>query len=141
MSQKRDPAWAYETPMGSNTKVKCSFCDVTYNSGIFHHKRHLIGGYRDVKVCLEVPDKVKEEIKEYMLKKNEFKTQMNHEASMVNLVDNDGMDDDEFEVNICQWQWGLPQSIKGCLPVVGVGLPSIALSRVSYESLFLAKIK
>ena len=48
----------------------------------------------------EVPDKVKEEIKEYMLKKNEFKTQMNHEASMVNLVDNDGMDDDEFEVNM-----------------------------------------
>ena len=100
MSQKRDPAWAYETPMGSNTKVKCSFCDVTYNSGIFHHKRHLIGGYRDVKVCLEVPDKVKEEIKEYMLKKNEFKTQMNNEASMDNLVDNDEMDDDELEVNI-----------------------------------------
>ena len=99
MSQKRDPAWAYETPMGSNTKVKCSFCDVTYNSGIFHHKRHLIGGYRDVKVCLEVPDKVKEEIKEYMLKKNEFKTQLNHEASMVNVVDNDEMDD-EFEVNM-----------------------------------------
>ena len=25
---------------------------------------------------------------------------MNHEASMVNLVDNDGMDDDKFEVNM-----------------------------------------
>ncbi|KAG5629242.1 hypothetical protein H5410_000959 [Solanum commersonii] len=100
MSQKRDPAWAYGTPMGSNTKVKCSFCNVTYNGGIFRHKKHLIGGYRDVKVCPNVPDKVKEEIKEYLLKKNEFKIQMNHEASMVNLVDNDEMDDDEVEVNM-----------------------------------------
>ncbi|KAG5569725.1 hypothetical protein H5410_059491 [Solanum commersonii] len=86
--------------MGSNTKVKCSFCNVTYNGGIFHHKKHLIGGYRDVKVCPNVPDKVKEEIKEYLLKKNKFKIQMNHEASMVNLVDNDEMDDDEVEVNM-----------------------------------------
>ena len=100
MSQKRDPAWAYETPMGSNTKVKCIFCDVTYNGGIFRHKRHLMDGYRDLKVCTKVPNKVREEIKEYMLKKNEFKTQLNHEASMVNLVDNDEMDDDEFEVNM-----------------------------------------
>ncbi|KAG5614531.1 hypothetical protein H5410_014355 [Solanum commersonii] len=86
--------------MGSNTKVKCSFCDVTYNGGIFRHKKHLIGGYRDVNVCPNIPDKVKEEIKEYLLKKNEFKIQMNHEASMVNLVDNDEMDDDEVEVNM-----------------------------------------
>ncbi|KAG5621435.1 hypothetical protein H5410_006653 [Solanum commersonii] len=89
-----------ELTMGSNTKVKCSFCNVTYNGGIFRHKKHLIGGYRDVKVCPNVPDKVKEEIKEYLLKKNEFKIQMNHEASMVNLVDNDEMDDDEVEVNM-----------------------------------------
>ena len=59
-----------------------------------------MGGYRDVKVCPKVPNKVREEIKEYMLKKNEFKTQINHKASMVNLVDNDEMDDDELEVNI-----------------------------------------
>ncbi|KAH0673922.1 hypothetical protein KY284_025009 [Solanum tuberosum] len=95
MSQKRDPAWAYGTPMGSNTKVKCIFCDVIYNGRIFRHKKHLIGGYRDVKVCMKVPDSVKKEIKEYLLKINEFKTQMNHEASMVNLVD-----DDEVEVNM-----------------------------------------
>ena len=75
MPQKRDPAWAYGTPMGSNTKVKCIFCDVTCNGRIFSHKRHLMGGYRDVKVCPKVPNKVREEIKEYILKKNEFNTQ------------------------------------------------------------------
>ena len=128
MSQKRDPAWAYGTPMG-NTKVKYIFCDVTYNGGIFHHKRHLIGGYRDVKVCPEVPNKVREEIKEYMFKKNEFKTQINHEASMVNLVDDDEMDDDEFEVNMPMPM--RPPSKQQRMPsVVGVGLPSIAPSRV-----------
>ena len=88
-----------------------------------------MGGYRDVKVCPEVPNKVREEIKEYMLKKNEFKTQLNHEASMVNLVDDDEMDDDEFEVNMPMPM--RPPSKQQRMPsVVGVGLPSIAPSRV-----------
>jgi len=69
MTQKREPTWVFGTPMKSNTKVKCVFCDMTYNGGIFPHKKHLIGGYRDVKVCPKVPDSVKEEIKEYLLEK------------------------------------------------------------------------
>ncbi|XP_055812957.1 uncharacterized protein LOC129882601 [Solanum dulcamara] len=99
MAQKMDPTWAYGIAMGSKTKIKCVFCDITYNGGIFRHKKHLIGGYKDVKVCSKVPNSVKEEIKEYFTEKNEFKTQMNPEASMVNLVDDDEMDD-EVEVNM-----------------------------------------
>ncbi|XP_055836284.1 uncharacterized protein LOC129904724 isoform X5 [Solanum dulcamara] len=124
MAQKRDPAWAYGIAMGSNTRIKCVFCDMTYNSGIFRHKKHLIGGYKDVKVCPKVPNSVKEEIKEYFTKKNEFKTQMNPEASMVNLVDDDEMDD-EVEVNT---PMGLSQ--KRNLQLVKVGHPPLAMSKV-----------
>jgi len=31
MTQKREPTWVFGTPMKSNTKVKCVFCDMTYN--------------------------------------------------------------------------------------------------------------
>lgn len=75
MAQKKDPAWAYGTAMFSNTKIKCIFRDMTYNGGIFHHKKHLIGCYKDVRVCPKVPDSVKEEIKAYFMGKKDFKTQ------------------------------------------------------------------
>lgn len=61
-SQKRDPAWAYGTAVGSNSKIRCIFCDKIYNDGIYHYKKHLIGGYRDV-VCPKVPDLVKQEMR------------------------------------------------------------------------------
>lgn len=31
MTQKRESIWVYGAPMESNAKVKCVFCDMTYN--------------------------------------------------------------------------------------------------------------
>ncbi|XP_047252772.1 uncharacterized protein LOC124887332 [Capsicum annuum] len=101
MAQKRDPSWAYGIAIGNtNTQIKCIFCDNIYNGGIFRHKKHLIGGYKDVIVCPKVPNVVKEEMKEYMKKKNELKTQTRHDAAMVDLVDDDQTENDEIEVNM-----------------------------------------
>lgn len=50
----------YGTAIASNTKIKCVFGDMMHNDGIFHHKKHLIGGYKDV-VCPKVSNFVSEE--------------------------------------------------------------------------------
>nr|XP_009798566.1 PREDICTED: uncharacterized protein LOC104244778 [Nicotiana sylvestris] len=100
-SQKRDPAWAYGVAVGNNnSRVQCIFCQKMYNGGIHRHKRHLIGGFRDVKECPSVPDTIKKEMRDYVEKKNELKNPMSHGVSMINLLDEDSqMDEDDLEVN------------------------------------------
>lgn len=96
---------------------------MTYNDRIFRHKKHPIGDYKDVRVCPKVSDSLKEKTKSILSEKWVYNSK-NHEASMVNLVD-----DAEVEVNMptgpsskCQRNFQLvevahpPQAISRCPP-------------------------
>ncbi|XP_019237352.1 PREDICTED: uncharacterized protein LOC109217548 [Nicotiana attenuata] len=74
--------------------IRCLFCDKITNGGIYRQKAHLIGGDPNVASCPKVPGHVKEELKAYIKKKKELKTQMIHEQELYNLDDDD---DDETE--------------------------------------------
>nr|XP_016436121.1 PREDICTED: uncharacterized protein LOC107762290 [Nicotiana tabacum] len=94
---RKDPAWAYSSRVSETNKmaIRSLFCDKISNGGICHQKAHLIGGDPNVASCPKVPGHVKEELKAYLQKKKELKTQMIHEQELYNLDDDD--DDDEIE--------------------------------------------
>ncbi|XP_042451216.1 uncharacterized protein LOC122036087 [Zingiber officinale] len=91
-STRKDIAWNYATcsdPKNPNV-VSCIFCGKITNGGIYRHKLHLIGGNRNVKACPKCPEHVKEEIREFMQKKNNLKNQMDeipHSDDVDNLED------------------------------------------------------
>ncbi|OIT06961.1 hypothetical protein A4A49_18386 [Nicotiana attenuata] len=92
---RKDPAWAFSARVSETNKmaIRCLFCDKITNGGIYRQKAHLIGGDPNVASCPKVPGHVKEELKAYLQKKKELKTQMIHEQELYNLDD----DDDETE--------------------------------------------
>nr|XP_016494157.1 PREDICTED: uncharacterized protein LOC107813401 [Nicotiana tabacum] len=92
---RKDPAWAYSARVNETNKIaiRCLFCDKITNGGIYRQKAHLISGDPNVASCPKVPGHVKEELKAYLPKKKELKTQMIHEQELYNLDD----DDDETE--------------------------------------------
>nr|XP_009786510.1 PREDICTED: uncharacterized protein LOC104234611 [Nicotiana sylvestris] len=88
---RKDPAWAYSARVNETNKmaIRCLFCDKITNRGIYRQKAHLIGGDPNVASCSKVPGHVKEELKAYLQKKKELKTQMIHEQELYNLDDYD----------------------------------------------------
>ena len=62
-------------------------------------KQHLAGGYRNVTTCTKCSDHVKEEIKEYMSKKKEFKEQRNLIVD-IDVEDYGIKDEDEGNVSV-----------------------------------------
>uniref|UniRef100_A0A1S3XAD1 DUF659 domain-containing protein n=1 Tax=Nicotiana tabacum TaxID=4097 RepID=A0A1S3XAD1_TOBAC len=94
-NKRNDIAWNYAIKGSSRSAIKCVFCEKTYHGGITRHKQHLIGGFKNVVQCPLCPPEVREEVKAFVDKKNVTKTQMNFEAS-VNLIDEDDeMDEDD----------------------------------------------
>lgn len=70
-STRKDIVWNYTTysdPKSPNI-ISCIFCDKIINGRIYRHKLHLIRGNRNVKACPKCPEHVKEEIREFMQKK------------------------------------------------------------------------
>ncbi|XP_019253995.1 PREDICTED: uncharacterized protein LOC109232704 [Nicotiana attenuata] len=88
---RKDPAWAYSTRVSETNKmtIRCLFCDKITNGGIYRQKAHLIGGDPNGASCPKVPGHVKEELKAYIQKKKELKTQMIHEQELYNFDDDD----------------------------------------------------
>ncbi|KAL9665306.1 hypothetical protein QQ045_020723 [Rhodiola kirilowii] len=71
---KKDPCWKYATadPINKNN-ITCNFCGKTTKGGICRAKKHIVGGYSEVKECFKCPPSVKEEIQSYMNKITESK--------------------------------------------------------------------
>nr|XP_009791722.1 PREDICTED: uncharacterized protein LOC104238913 [Nicotiana sylvestris] len=88
---RKDPDWAYSARVSETSKmsIRCLFCDKITNGGIYRQKAHLIGGDPNVASCPKVSGHVKEELKAYLQKKKELKTQMMHEQELYNLDDDD----------------------------------------------------
>lgn len=79
IGSKLDPAWKYCSRVDprNNTKLKCNFCKEDKNGGITRIKQHFVGGSRNTTICRKCPPEVKEEIGQYMNKKEEAKKHVN----------------------------------------------------------------
>ncbi|XP_070043656.1 uncharacterized protein [Nicotiana tomentosiformis] len=88
---RKDPAWAYSERVCETNKmaIRCLFCDKISSGGIYRQKAHLIGGDPNVASCPKVPSHVKEDLKAFLHKKRELKTQLIHEQELYNLDDDD----------------------------------------------------
>ena len=67
-SERKDPGWKYARlphEKDLNTII-CIFCDKVTKGGIYRHKQHLVGGYRNAKKCTKCPVHVRQEIEDYM---------------------------------------------------------------------------
>ena len=65
---RRDLEWKYVHLVNEKDLniIICIFCDKVTKGGIYKHKQHLVGGYRNVKKCIKCPEHVREEMEEYM---------------------------------------------------------------------------
>ncbi|TXG48622.1 hypothetical protein EZV62_024497 [Acer yangbiense] len=100
LKQNLDIAWQYfdcPDPKDKNT-TKCKFCNKVSKGGIYRGKQHLVGGFRNVTVCKKCPDVVREEIRDYMIKKKEEKEGRNLATGPDDYVSGfgDEYDDDMF---------------------------------------------
>ena len=99
-SRKADPGWQYGVadPKDPNV-IKCCFCDKVTKGGIYRHKQHLVGGYRNATACKRYLPNVAEEIRNYMAKRKELKEQMNEipDFDEIGEEDEDEEDTDALE--------------------------------------------
>ncbi|RVW75237.1 hypothetical protein CK203_047174 [Vitis vinifera] len=101
-SGRRDPGWKYGRLVNEKdlNTIICIFCDKVTKGGIYRHKQHLVGGYRNAKKCRKCPEHVREEMEEYMSSKKNQKEQMNMGSEYVN-EDLFGLEDEDIgeEIN------------------------------------------
>lgn len=74
-SMARDPARKYASLVDPNKRYdfKCNFCDKVMKGGVRRVKEHLVGGFRNVTKCNKCPPHVRDEIVEFMKKKEDAK--------------------------------------------------------------------
>lgn len=60
----KNAAWQYARLVYPNNKNNfiCNFCNKVTREGVLRAKKHLAGGYKDVKECTKCPQHVHEEI-------------------------------------------------------------------------------
>ncbi|RZC76074.1 hypothetical protein C5167_001150 [Papaver somniferum] len=62
-----DPGWDYGQPLvNDRNSVKCDLCGVITRAGIFRHKKHLLGGFKDVTLCTNVTKEIQDRIRKFM---------------------------------------------------------------------------
>ncbi|KAG7533363.1 hypothetical protein ISN45_Aa08g009970 [Arabidopsis thaliana x Arabidopsis arenosa] len=74
-----DPVRKHAVPVsGKYGSWTCIYCKKVTNGGVQRANQHIVGGFRNVTQCSLVPPNVREEIKDFILKKAEIKatTQM-----------------------------------------------------------------
>ena len=67
-SGRRDPGWKYACLINEKDlkTIICILCDKVTKWGIYRHKQHLVGGYKNAKKCRKCLEHVREEMEEYM---------------------------------------------------------------------------
>ncbi|KAI3975136.1 hypothetical protein MKX01_038464 [Papaver californicum] len=62
-----DPGWDYGQPLvNDRNSVKCDLCGMITRAGIFRHKKHLLGGFKDVTLCTNVTKEIQDRIRKFM---------------------------------------------------------------------------
>ncbi|KAK8601279.1 hypothetical protein V6N12_051117 [Hibiscus sabdariffa] len=73
-SVSSDPTRKYGKPDASNrNNYLCDFCGKITKGGAYKMKQHLVGGFTSVRKCPQCPERVREEVKAFMLKKEKTK--------------------------------------------------------------------
>ncbi|XP_058179301.1 uncharacterized protein LOC131298043 [Rhododendron vialii] len=97
-SSKKDPGWKYceKVEPHNNTKLKCIFCNEVKNGGVSRIKQHLAGGAkRNTAACRRCPPEVREEMREFIRKRDEAKSQI---KSIPDI--DDAMNDDDYDLDL-----------------------------------------
>ena len=95
ITSKIDLAWDYfEVDPNDRNTTTCKFCHKVTKGGIFWVKQHLVGGFRNTKVCPKYPPSVKQEIGEYMQKKKNYRDKQNMALLDDDFQFGEGYDDD-----------------------------------------------
>ncbi|KAK8533909.1 hypothetical protein V6N12_047311 [Hibiscus sabdariffa] len=69
-----DPARKYGKPDPLNrNNFLCNFCSKITKGGAYRMKQHLVGGFKNVTKCPQCSEHVREEVKNFMLKREEVK--------------------------------------------------------------------
>ncbi|KAI3810701.1 hypothetical protein L1987_20323 [Smallanthus sonchifolius] len=102
-STSTDPSRKYGTQDPNNrTNLSCKFCGKLLKGGVFRLKQHLVGGFKNVLDCSKCPQMVREEMREYMEKKEKAKVENIMKsrlcADVFNLEDDDDEECDEVPV-------------------------------------------
>ncbi|KAJ9697130.1 hypothetical protein PVL29_009062 [Vitis rotundifolia] len=94
-SGRRDPGWKYARLINEKdlNTIICIFCDKVTKGGIYRHKQHLVGGYRNAKKCRKCLEHVREEMEEYMnvnkdlfgLEDEDFGEEINSRMNVTNI--------------------------------------------------------
>ena len=82
--------------LAKKDKLKCNFCDKLLSGGVFRMKQHYVGGFRNSIICPRCPPEVREEMKDYMAKKQSQKEQM-HMMPDFDEMDNE-LEEDEDDI-------------------------------------------
>ncbi|XP_076917674.1 uncharacterized protein LOC143577833 [Bidens hawaiensis] len=61
----------------NKSRFICDFCEKPTTGGVYRLKQHLVGGFTNVLKCMKCPLHVRQEIRDYMLKKARAKEVMN----------------------------------------------------------------
>ncbi|XP_058192148.1 uncharacterized protein LOC131309527 [Rhododendron vialii] len=97
-SSKNDPGWKYceKVDPHNNIKLKCIFCNEVKNGGVSRIKQHLAGGAkRNTAACCRCPPEVRDEMREFIRKRDEAKSQIK------SIPDFDvAMNDDDYDLDL-----------------------------------------
>ncbi|KAM3351539.1 hypothetical protein ACQJBY_023483 [Aegilops geniculata] len=90
--RSKDPAWKYSfwPDLQDKLTLQCVLCGKNITSGVLRMKKHLGGGYTEVKMCLKATDAIRKEMHLY-LKTNSTKFKaMQLDGDEVEATDGDG---------------------------------------------------
>lgn len=93
-----DPARKYgvQDPV-KKSNFTCNFCSKLTTGGALRLKQHLVGGFKDVKKCVNCPDHVQVELREYMEHKQSLKAQQHMEQAQYRMHEPDEYDEEDEE--------------------------------------------
>ncbi|PIN11847.1 hypothetical protein CDL12_15543 [Handroanthus impetiginosus] len=92
---QRNPSWNYgilPNPKDTN-KIICKYCNKETNWGVNRSKKHLVGGYKDVKKCPKCPEFVRDEMRAYMTRRQETRNKMDTIPHFDEMIE----EENEFE--------------------------------------------
>ncbi|XP_057504011.1 uncharacterized protein LOC130787631 [Actinidia eriantha] len=94
----KDPMWKYYYMIdpAKRDKLKCNFCGKVISGGGFQMKQHYVRGFRNLTICPRCPSEIREEMQNYMAKKQSDKEQM-HMMPDFDEMDNE-LEDDEDDI-------------------------------------------
>ncbi|KAK8557659.1 hypothetical protein V6N12_009888 [Hibiscus sabdariffa] len=84
-------------PLNRNNFL-CNFCSKITKGGVYRMKQHLVGGFKNVTKCPQCPEHIREEVKNFMLKKEEVKATNLMSSQDFSYDVDDKEEEDELEM-------------------------------------------